>query len=237
VIQGILLDRDGTINVERSDYVRSTRDLVLLPGALAALVRLATLDVPILVVTNQSCVGRNLITERELESIHTELANTVRNAGGRIDGFYACVHHPDEGCDCRKPRPGLLQQAMADYKLNPEECIMVGDSLSDCSAAGAAGCRCILVCTGLQGEMLATKLPGAAGQHATHNGFNGTPGQNGHYGENGHYGQNGQNGVHGPYDEKQNYAHLEPQIAQSLWHASRLILEQAYRTERGRHVA
>ena len=208
MIQGILLDRDGTINVERSDYVRSARDLVLLPGALAALVRLATLDVPILVVTNQSCVGRGLLSERDLDMLHKGLADTVRSAGGRIDGFYTCTHHPDEGCACRKPKPGLLHQAMAAHNLRPADCIMVGDSLSDCSAAAAAGCRCILVCTGLQGEILASKLPGAMGQTSLPFG----------------------SGLHDRHNN-------EPQIAQSLWHASRLILEQAYRTERGRHVA
>ncbi len=208
MIQGILLDRDGTINVERRDYVRSTRELVLLPGALAGLVRLATLNVPILVVTNQSCVGRGIISQCELDEIHAELAASVRKAGGRIDGFFACTHHPDAGCSCRKPRPGLLQQAMADHNLHASECIMVGDSLSDCSAAGAAGCRCILVCTGLQGEMLASKLPAVTDRAGAPSSM---------------YAQDRFSG--------------EPQIAQSLWHASRLILEQAYRTERGRHVA
>ncbi len=208
MIRAIFLDRDGTINVERRDYVRATRELVLLPGALAALVRLATLDVPIFVITNQSCVGRGLLSEAQLEAINCELATTVRNAGGRIDGFYVCTHSPDEGCNCRKPRPGLLLQAMADHKLRADECIMVGDSLSDCSAADAAGCRCILVCTGLQGEMLATKMPAAPD-----------------FVENG-------NGL--AYHTR---SLAEPQIAQSLWHASRLILEQAYRTERNQHVA
>lgn len=199
MIQGILLDRDGTINIERRDYVRSGRDLVLLPGALAALVRLASLDIPILVVTNQSCVGRGLVTQAELDAIHAELAATVRLGGGRIDGFYACTHHPDADCACRKPRPGLLQQAMADYSLRAADCVMVGDSLSDCGAAAAADCRCILVCTGLQGETIASRAP--------HNSHDGT------------------------------LSLGEPQVAPSLWHASRLILEQVYRTERGKHVA
>lgn len=199
MIQGILLDRDGTINIERRDYVRSGRELALLPGALAALVRLASLDIPILVVTNQSCVGRGLVTQAELDAIHTELADTVRRGGGRIDGFYACTHHPDAGCACRKPRPGLLQQAMANYHLRASDCVMVGDSLSDGDAAANAGCRCILVCTGLQGEVIASRAPQAAHDGALFRG--------------------------------------DAQVAPSLWHASRLILEQAYRTERIRHVA
>ncbi len=199
MIQGILLDRDGTINVQRRDFVGSTRELVLLPGALAALVRLAMLDVPILVVTNQSCVGRGKLAQDELDVIHADLAATIRRGGGRIDGFYVCTHHPDDHCACRKPRPGLLQQAMADYHLRASECVMVGDSLTDCGAASAAGCPCILVCTGLQGEFLASA--GATSQILGER-----PGS-------------------------------DPQIAPSLWHASRLILEQAYRTERGRHAA
>lgn len=149
MIRGILLDRDGTINCERADYVRSVDQLVLLPGALEALARLAALDARILVVTNQSCVGRGVITRETLDEIHRHLEDTVRAAGGRIDGFFVCPHRPDEGCDCRKPAPGLLLRAMGEHGLAPDECVMVGDSLSDAGAALAAGVPCLLVRTGL----------------------------------------------------------------------------------------
>lgn len=207
MIQGILLDRDGTINVERREYVRSGSELVLLPGALAALVRLTALNVPIVVVTNQSCVGRGLISSADLDTIHADLAATVRAAGGRIDAFYACTHLPNADCSCRKPRPGLLHQAMADFGLRAANCVMVGDSLSDCGAASAAGCRCILVCTGRQGELIASTA-----QHTTQQNCN-------------------------TQDNDNAYVLSDPHVAPSLWHASRLILEQAYRVERGKHVA
>lgn len=148
MIQGILLDRDGTINFERTDYVRSLDQLVLLPGALEALVRLASLDAPILVVTNQSCVGRGVVPMATLDAIHQNLAQQVRAAGGRIDGFYVCPHRPEEGCECRKPRPGLLQRAMREHGLKPGQCLMIGDSPIDAGAARAANVECILVRTG-----------------------------------------------------------------------------------------
>lgn len=147
-LQALLLDRDGVLNVERADYVRTPAQLQLLPGALQALQRAAPWEIPILVISNQSCVGRGLVTPETLASINAHLAAQVAAAGGRIDGFFVCPHPPDAGCACRKPMPGLLLQAAAAFGLELRHCVLVGDSATDMQAAGAANCPAIWVSTG-----------------------------------------------------------------------------------------
>jgi D-glycero-D-manno-heptose 1,7-bisphosphate phosphatase len=150
-LQALLLDRDGTLNVERADYVREPEALQILPGVLEALARAAQWQVPVLVLTNQSCVGRGLVAPQMLDAIHAHLRAQVEAAGGRIDGFFVCPHHPDAGCACRKPRPGLLLQAATAFGLDLGQCIFIGDSSTDLQAAHAAGCPAIYVGTGRQG--------------------------------------------------------------------------------------
>jgi D-glycero-D-manno-heptose 1,7-bisphosphate phosphatase len=155
MIDAILLDRDGTLNVERADYVKSIDELVLLPGALDALGRLSTLAIPIIVITNQSAIGRGIVDRRAIDAIHDHLRALVRADGGRIDAFYVCPHHPVERCACRKPQSGLLLAAAADFHLDLTHCIFVGDSVTDYAAARAAGCQSVLVRTGRQAHQLA----------------------------------------------------------------------------------
>ncbi len=157
-LQAILLDRDGTLNRERADYVKSWQEYAWLPGALDALAVLAALDVPILVVTNQSAIGRGILDPDVLHAIHAGARAEAQVAGGRLDDFLICPHAPAEGCACRKPKPGLLLQAAARYHLDLRRCVFVGDSLSDMQAAAAAGCPCILVRTGRQGPTLDAAL-------------------------------------------------------------------------------
>ncbi len=152
--QAILLDRDGTINRERADYVKSWAEVEWLPGALEALAALAPLDIPILVVSNQSSVGRGILEIDTLAATHDRMCTTVVAAGGRIDAFLVCPHRPDEECTCRKPKPGLLLQAAQRFDLDLGRCLFIGDSVTDLQAAQAAGCPCILVRTGRQGERL-----------------------------------------------------------------------------------
>jgi len=144
----LFLDRDGVICRNRDDYVRSPRQLELLPGALDALRRLAPSRFAIVVVTNQSAVNRGLLAPEALEAIHARLRASVRAAGGRLDAVYHCPHRPDERCSCRKPAPGLLQRAAADLQLDLARSWLVGDHPSDLLAARAAGCRPILVASG-----------------------------------------------------------------------------------------
>ena len=152
--QAIFLDRDGTLNRERADYVKSWQEYEWLPGALDALAVLATLEVPILVVTNQSAIGRGILDPGVLHAIHAKAQAEALAAGGRLDDFLICPHAPTDGCACRKPKPGLLLDAAVRYNLDLRRCLFVGDSITDMQAAEAAGCAWQLVRTGRQGPTL-----------------------------------------------------------------------------------
>lgn len=154
MLQAVLLDRDGVINRERADYVKSWAEFELLPGALDALHCLAMRNVPVLVITNQSCVGRGIVAPNTLDEIHFRLRELVLHAGGRLDAFYVCPHTPETHCYCRKPMPGLLLRAARDFGLNLERCVFVGDSLTDYLVARAVGCAPLLVRSGRQGPEL-----------------------------------------------------------------------------------
>jgi histidinol-phosphate phosphatase family protein len=144
----ILVDRDGVLNEDRADYVKSPAELKLIPQAVEALRLLRKAGFRVLVITNQACVGKGIITLAQLEAIHEELAKQVEVHGGRIDGFYVCPHAPWEGCECRKPSPGLIFLAISDWGFDPQETWMVGDSERDIAAARAAGCRAAMVRSG-----------------------------------------------------------------------------------------
>lgn len=148
MLRTVLLDRDGVLTVESGRHVTTPEELSLLPGAAEAVARLTRSGLTVCVVTNQSGVGRGLLTARTLDAIHARLCAEIAQAGGRIEAVYACPHHPDAGCVCRKPRPGLLHQAFAGLQVAPAACCMVGDSPRDIAAAEAAGCRAVLVLSG-----------------------------------------------------------------------------------------
>ncbi len=144
----VFLDRDGVINENRADHVIHPDDVRLVPGALGALALFARVGLPCYVVTNQAIVGRGVLSQPALDSIHHSISEAVRRAGGAIAGFYYCPHTPEQQCACRKPLPGLLQQAADDHDLDLTRCYLIGDALSDVQAAQAAGCTPILVRTG-----------------------------------------------------------------------------------------
>lgn len=154
MLQAVLLDRDGVINRERADYVKSWEEFEVLPGVLTALRRLSFLGVPILVITNQSAIGRGLVSLEMVKEIHSRLQELVNVMGGRIDGFYICPHHPADGCGCRKPKAGLLLQAAAEFNFELSASIFVGDSITDYQAALAVGCPSLLVASGRQAAQL-----------------------------------------------------------------------------------
>ena len=153
-MRGILLDRDGVINRERADYVKCWSEFEFLPGVLQALGRLTHLQVPILVITNQSVIGRKIVNRKIIDQIHQNIHKAINAGGGRIDDFFVCPHHPDEHCRCRKPAPGLLLQAAERYNLKLSESVFIGDSITDYQAAMAVGCQSILVESGRQGPQL-----------------------------------------------------------------------------------
>lgn len=150
----VLLDRDGTINENRKDHVKSWEEFEFLHGALDALRSLASTPFLIVIVSNQSAIGRHLVSTATVEDIHRRMQNEIVSAGGRVDGVFFCPHRPDEGCSCRKPLPGLLTQASRELGIDLSKSFLVGDSLEDVAAARAAGCTPILVRTG-RGEIAA----------------------------------------------------------------------------------
>ena len=152
--RAVLLDRDGTLTVE-GEWLTRRQDLVLVPGAAAALARLAARGWKLVLVTNQSAIARGLITPAQLDEIHAELAEHLAAEGARLDAIYSCPHHPTAGsgeyrveCECRKPKPGLVLRAARELGLDLARCWMVGDAARDLEAGWAAGVRGILVATG-----------------------------------------------------------------------------------------
>ncbi|HEU5088854.1 MAG TPA: D-glycero-beta-D-manno-heptose 1,7-bisphosphate 7-phosphatase, partial [Roseiflexaceae bacterium] len=144
----IFLDRDGVINENRSDYVKSWEEVIFLPGAIEAIRRLNTSEYAIVMVTNQSAVGRGIVPFELAQAINRQVVEQITAAGGRVDAWYMCPHHPQQGCECRKPAPGLLLQAQRDLSLDLARSYMIGDAYSDLQAAQAAGVRATLVLTG-----------------------------------------------------------------------------------------
>jgi len=142
------LDRDGVINENRSDYVKSWDEFVFLPNIFRPLRLLAQNAHLVVIVTNQSAIGRGLVQQETVESIHQQMRNEIHRRGGRVDAVYYCPHHPDEGCACRKPRPGLLLQAARDLQIDLSHSYFVGDAVTDVEAALAAGCSPVFVLTG-----------------------------------------------------------------------------------------
>jgi D-glycero-D-manno-heptose 1,7-bisphosphate phosphatase len=137
----IFLDRDGVIIENRPAYVRSWADVEVFPEALAALARIRNHPYKIVMVTNQSGVGRGLIPAATVDEINRRLLSAVEAAGGHIDAVFTCPHRPEDACDCRKPQPGLLLQAAKALSLDLGRSIMIGDALSDLRAGQAAGVK------------------------------------------------------------------------------------------------
>jgi D-glycero-D-manno-heptose 1,7-bisphosphate phosphatase len=137
----VFLDRDGVIIENNDSYVRSWTDVVFIPGSLEALARFNASTYRIIIITNQSAVGRGLITLDCALAINRRVVDMISRQGGRIDGSYICPHSPQDDCECRKPRPGLLFQAAAALSLDLGRSILVGDALTDVMAGQNAGVR------------------------------------------------------------------------------------------------
>jgi D-glycero-D-manno-heptose 1,7-bisphosphate phosphatase len=171
----ILLDRDGTILVEKH-YLASASQVELLPGSLVGLRRLQDAGYGLIVVTNQSGIARGLLTLETLAAIHAELARQLAAGGVHIDAFYYCPHGPDDGCPCRKPRTQLALRAAADFGFDLRDAFVIGDKPADIELGKNCGARPILVRTGYgrqheagtQADFVADDLPDAARYIADH---------------------------------------------------------------------
>jgi len=160
VYPAIFLDRDGVLIENRSDYVRDWSQVSVLPEAIHALSNSIIKNYKVIIVTNQSAVGRGLISLKTANEINEQLVNLIHRQGGKLDAVYICAHRPEEYCSCRKPKPGLLLQAANDLSLDLSRSWMIGDAWSDLQAGQMAGVRqSILVRTGRGKEQLLLPRP------------------------------------------------------------------------------
>ena len=158
----VFLDRDGTINHDSPNYIKSRSEFKFIPGSIEA-IRLLTLGgFTSIVITNQSALSRRFISPGELDLIHGMMKDAIVSGGGMITDIFFCPHMPNDGCECRKPAPGLLLQAQRKYNIDLSKSIMVGDSAKDIECARNAGCgQAVLVKTGKDDDVehiLKTKL-------------------------------------------------------------------------------
>lgn len=144
----VILDRDGVINHDSPDYIKSPNEWHPIPGSLAAIAQLCHAGLRVVVASNQAGVGRGLFDLPTLMAIHAKMNAEVERAGGQLDAIFFCPHHPSDGCGCRKPAPGLLNEVLRRYDAAPDEAVSIGDSLRDIQAATAAGVPARLVLTG-----------------------------------------------------------------------------------------
>ena len=154
--RAVFLDRDGVLTWERKDYVKTPEELEIMPGIGPPLRELRSMGFRLVVVTNQSVVGRGLATEEQLGKIHDKLRSELEELGCRLDAIYYCPHVPGSGCDCRKPEPGLILRAASDLRIDVGESWMIGDKEMDVEAARRAGCRGIRI--GMDGIDLASAV-------------------------------------------------------------------------------
>jgi D-glycero-D-manno-heptose 1,7-bisphosphate phosphatase len=168
----IVLDRDGVINYDSDDYVKSVDEWIPLPGSIEALAKLTKAGFKIAIATNQSGISRGYFSVKTLDAMHQKMMVLANEAGAKIDHIAYCPHGPDDKCDCRKPLPGLIHQIEAALNINAKGCYMVGDSLRDLQAGNAAGLIPALVLTG-KGERTLAKNSGLenASIHADLNAF------------------------------------------------------------------
>lgn len=157
----VILDRDGTINEDRDDYVKTPEEWTPLPGALEAIARLNHAGWHAVIASNQSGLGRGLFDVSTLNAMHAKMHKMLAAVGGRVDAVFYCPHAPNEGCRCRKPQPGLFEQIGERYGLDLRGVPMVGDTARDVLAGVAAGCEPHLVLTGKGATYRGRSLPDA----------------------------------------------------------------------------
>ena len=143
--KAVFLDRDGDINEKRNDHVKNIDEFKIFNGVGDAIKLLRDKGYLVIIITNQSAIGRKIISEKKLDEIHTELKNYLNQHDTYVDSIYYCPHTPEENCNCRKPKPGLLIKATSDFDIDLEKSYFIGDSESDLNAAKEARCKGILL--------------------------------------------------------------------------------------------
>jgi D-glycero-D-manno-heptose 1,7-bisphosphate phosphatase len=153
----IILDRDGVINHDSPDFIKSTDEWLPLDGSIEAIKRLKNAGKIVAVATNQSGVARGLFDLATLDAMHQKFYHLLAEQNVQLDGLVYCPHGPDDNCDCRKPKPGMILTLLKRFALAPEEAVLVGDSLRDLQAAEAVGVDAVLVKTGKGEKVFAEK--------------------------------------------------------------------------------
>ncbi len=162
----VILDRDGTINEDRDDFVKSPDEWVPIPGALEAIARLNHAGWHTVVATNQSGLGRGTFDMATLNAMHVKMNQMLAKQGGRIDAVFFCPHAPEDACNCRKPAPGLFVQIGERFGVDLADVLVVGDSLRDLQAGAAVGCQPHLVRTGKAAQLDGKQIAALCGQVA-----------------------------------------------------------------------
>lgn len=147
-IELIILDRDGVINYDSKDYIKSPEELKPIPGSIEAIAKLKHAGFKVAIATNQSGIGRGYFTTDTLNAMHKKILDLLKEYNATIDAINYCPHLPDANCSCRKPLPGLLISAMDQIGISNTKTIMIGDSVKDLVAAENASCNAALVLTG-----------------------------------------------------------------------------------------
>jgi D-glycero-D-manno-heptose 1,7-bisphosphate phosphatase len=156
----VILDRDGVINEDSEEYVKSHHEWRAIAGSLEAIARLNQSGYRVVVATNQSGIGRGLFDMNALNVMHAKMHRALAGVGGKIDAVFFCPHTPEDQCDCRKPKPGLFQQIAKRFGVELAQTTMIGDSDRDLAAGMAAGCSVMLVRTGKGAQVVAdAKVP------------------------------------------------------------------------------
>ena len=143
--KAIFLDRDGVINKERKDYVKTVSELEIFENISWCVKELKQRNFLVIVITNQSAINRGLTTVEQIKNIHSHIQEFLKKSNVQIDGFYFCPHRPDENCSCRKPKPGLILNASNDFDIDLQSSWMIGDNESDVLAGQQAGCNTIQI--------------------------------------------------------------------------------------------
>ena len=143
--KAIFLDRDGIINLERKDYVKTIKEFILIDRIFDVIKMINSKGYLVIIITNQSAINRKIITENNLREIHNHFLKLAKNKNAKIDGIYFCPHMPSENCECRKPKPGMILKAAQEFQIDLKNSVMIGDSNTDIEAAQQAGCHGILV--------------------------------------------------------------------------------------------